>query len=125
MQILTGIDIIEVDRIQEAIERQGDKFLERIYTPKEIEYCNNTGKMQYQHYAVRFAAKEAIYKAIATKLPEETGDIWTKIEIQNNEKGKPIANLDMLNLQNVESMDLSLSHLKEYAVANFVILFKD
>lgn len=125
MQILTGIDIIEVDRIKEAIERQGDKFLERIYTPKEIEYCNNTGKMQYQHYAVRFAAKEAIYKAIATKLPEETGDIWTKIEIQNNEKGKPIANLDMLNLQNVESMDLSLSHLKEYAVANFVILFKD
>lgn len=125
MQILTGIDIIEVDRIQEAIERQGDKFLERIYTPREIEYCNNTGKMQYQHYAVRFAAKEAIYKAIATKLPEETGDIWTKIEIQNNEKGKPIANLDMLNLQNVESMDLSLSHLKEYAVANFVILFKD
>lgn len=123
MQIQTGIDIIEVKRIQEAIERQGEAFLKRIYTQKEIAYCSNTGKMQYQHYAVRFAAKEAIYKAISSKLPEGIGDIWNKIEIENDEIHKPIANLDQLKLPIIESMDLSLSHLAEYAVASFVIIF--
>ena len=124
MEIKTGIDIIEVKRIQEAIERQGEKFLSRIYTQKEIEYCNNTGKMQYQHYAVRFAAKEAVFKAISSKLPSGIGDVWTKIEIQNDGQHKPIVNLEKLHLENIESMDLSLSHLEEYAVASFNILFK-
>ncbi len=123
MKIQTGIDIIEVKRIQEAIERQGDKFLERVYTKQEIAYCKNTGKMQYQHYAARFAAKEAIFKAISSELPKNIGDIWTKIEIQNEKDGKPIANLEQLNLKNIESMDLSISHLKEYAVASFSIIF--
>ena len=123
MQIKTGIDIIEVKRIQEAIEKQGEKFLQRVYTENEIAFCENTNKMKYQHYAARFAAKEAIYKAISDKLPPGIGDVWTKIEIINKENGKPIANLENLPLQNVESMDLSLSHLAEYAVASFTILF--
>lgn len=124
MEIKTGIDIIEVKRIQEAIERQGEKFLKRVYTPKEIEYCSNTGKMEYQHYAARFAAKEAVFKAISSKLPKEIGDIWTKIEVQNDTKHKPIVNLEKLNLAGIESMDLSLSHIAEYAVASFTIIFK-
>lgn len=124
MEIKTGIDIIEVKRIQEAIERQGEKFLKRVYTAKEIEYCSNTGKMKYQHYAVRFAAKEAVFKAISSKLLEETEDIWTKIEVQNDRKHKPIVNLEGLNLTNIESMDLSLSHIAEYAVASFTIIFQ-
>lgn len=124
MQVQTGIDIIEVNRIQEAIENQGEKFLHRIYTENEIAYCEPTGKMKYQHYAARFAAKEAIYKAISSKISPEAGDIWTSIEILTEENGKPVANLEKLNLQNVESMDLSLSHLSEYAVASFSILFK-
>ncbi len=124
MEIKTGIDIIEVKRIQEAIERQGEKFLKRVYTAQEIEYCDNTGKMRYQHYAARFAAKEAIFKAISSKLSSDIGDIWTNIEIQNNENHKPIANLERLSLSNIESMDLSLSHIAEYAVASFNIIFK-
>lgn len=124
MQIQTGTDIIEVNRIKEAIERQGELFLHRVYTDSEITYCKDTGKMEYQHYAARFAAKEAIYKAISNKLPKEIGDIWTKIEIENDATGKPIANLSKLNLEHIESMDLSISHIKEYAVASFVILFK-
>ena len=123
MQVQTGIDIIEVGRIQEAIERQKEKFLQHIYTQNEISYCEKTGKMKYQHYAARFAAKEAIYKAISNKINNGIGDIWTKIEIQTNKNGKPTANLEKLQLQNIESMDLSLSHLKEYAIANFVIIF--
>lgn len=125
MQVQTGIDIIEVNRIQEAIEKQGEGFLHRVYTENEIAACENTGKMKYQHYAARFAAKEAVYKAISDKLIAGIGDVWTKIEIQNEENGKPIANLEKLDLKNVESMDLSLSHLAEYAVASFVIMFSN
>lgn len=124
MQIKTGVDIIEVDRVQEAIENQGEKFLEKVYTKNEIEYCSNSGKMTYQHYAARFAAKEAIFKAISELIPKNEDDILNKIEITNEQAGKPYANIDRLNIDNIESMDLSLSHIKNYAIASFVILFK-
>ncbi len=124
MQIKTGVDIIEVDRVQEAIENQGEKFLEKVYTKNEIEYCSNSGKMTYQHYAARFAAKEAIFKAISELIPKNEDDILNKIEITNEQDGKPYANIDRLNIDNIESMDLSLSHIKNYAIASFVILFK-
>lgn len=125
MNIQTGIDIIEVKRIQNAIEKQGERFLKKVYTEHEIAYCNNTGKMQYQHYAARFAAKEAIFKAISSKLSAYEDNILNKIEIQNALDGKPIANLENLNLKDIISMDLSLSHLEEYAIASFTILFGD
>lgn len=124
MEIKTGIDIIEVNRIQDAIEKQGEKFLKRVYTAKEIEYCSNTGKMKYQHFAARFAAKEAVFKAISSKLPKEMEDVWTKIEVQNESNHKPIVNLEELKLVGIESMDLSLSHIAEYAVASFTIIFQ-
>ena len=124
MTIKTGVDIIEVDRIQEAIENQGKAFLRKVYTQREIDFCSNTGKMMYQHYAVRFAAKEAIYKAISEVISSNESDILNKIEITNTEKGKPIANLEVLHIQNIESMDLSLSHIKNYAIASFSIIFK-
>ena len=124
MTIKTGVDIIEVDRIQEVIESQGEAFLHKVYTQKEIDYCCNTGKMIYQHYAVRFAAKEAVYKAISEVISPNEDDILKKIEITNTEKGKPMVNLDALHIQNIESMDLSLSHIKNYAIASFSIIFK-
>ena len=124
MQIKTGVYIIEVDRVQEAIENQEEKFLEKVYTKNEIEYCSNSGKMTYQHYAARFAAKEAIFKAISEFIPKNEDDILNKIEITNEQDGKPYANIDRLNIDNIESMDLSLSHIKNYAIASFVILFK-
>ena len=68
MEIKTGIDIIEVNRIKESIEKLGDKFLNKIYTPLEIEYCNSKNKVKYQHFAARFAAKEAIFKALSDSL---------------------------------------------------------
>lgn len=71
MKIRTGIDIIEVDRIQEAIESQGERFLNKVYTKNEINYCSNTGKMMYQHYAARFAAKEAILRRFRKLYYEE------------------------------------------------------
>ena len=124
MKTRTGIDIIEVDRIQEAIESQGERFLNKVYTKNEINYCSNTGKMMYQHYAARFAAKEAIFKAISEIVLRREDDILNKMEIMNEKDGKPVANLDLLNIKNIESMDLSLSHIKNYAIASFTILFK-
>ena len=124
MKIRTGIDIIEVDRIQEAIESQGERVLNKVYTKNEISYCSNTSKMMYQHYAARFAAKEAIFKAISEIVLRSEDDILNKMEIMNEKDGKPVANLDLLNIKNIESMDLSLSHIKNYAIASFTILFK-
>ena len=125
MKIQTGVDIIEVDRIKEAIEKQGESFLKKVYTQVEIDYCNNTGIMKYQHYAARFAAKEAIFKAISSKISNNEKNILNKIEIINKQDGKPVANIESLNIKNIIDMDLSLSHLKEYAVASFTILFEN
>ena len=124
MNITCGTDIIEIERIKKGIEKFGEKFLNEIYTKKEIEYCEGKNEAKYEHYAARFAAKEAIFKAISSKLPSDIGDIWTNIEIKNNQNHKPIANLERLNLSSIESMDLSLSHIAEYAVASFNIIFK-
>ena len=123
MKIQTGIDMIEVNRIQDAIERQGKKFLKKVYTDYEIAYCNNTGTMKYQHFAARFAAKEAVFKAISSENLPVKEDFWTKIEIYNRPDGKPLVNLEQLGLKNIADMDLSISHLKDYAIASFTILF--
>ena len=69
MIIKTGIDIIEVPRIQEAIEKYGELFLNKIFDKSEVEYCKNTGKMEYQHYAARFAAKEAVFPDAGASVP--------------------------------------------------------
>lgn len=125
MEIMNGIDIIEVDRIKESIDEYGDAFLNRVYTQQEQKYCNESKKMKYQRYAARFAAKEAIYKAISKNI-ENTEDLsWNKIEILNDEKGKPFANLERLKLKEIKSMDLSISHIEKYAVASFSIIFDE
>ena len=79
MKVKCGVDIIEVSRIEDAIENLEDKFLNRVYTKKEIEYCNSKNNMKYQHFAVRFAAKEAIFKAVSENLEEKTDIVWTNI----------------------------------------------
>ena len=129
MKIKTGIDIIEVNRIHEAIEKGGELFLNKVFAKSEIEHCQDTGKMKYQHYAARFAAKEAVFKAISGLIDYSKEDIWKNIVIENGKSGKPFVKfsgtLDFLNVETrgkVISMDLSLSHIKEYAIANFTML---
>ena len=65
---MVGTDIIEVARIEKLIKEKGDKFLNKIYTQREIDYCESKGPNKYQHYAGRFAAKEAITKAIGNNV---------------------------------------------------------
>ena len=65
MKVSCGIDIIEINRIKESIEKLGDSFLNRIFTENEIRYCESKKNQKYQHYAARFAAKEAAFKALS------------------------------------------------------------
>lgn len=110
-----GIDIIEIDRIKEAIENYGDKFLKRVFTARELSYCRNRRALKLPELAVRFAAKEAYAKALGTGLK---GIRWKEIEIVNNNKGKPHISLKG-KIQH--KIHVSLSHSRDSAVASVFI----
>lgn len=128
MQIKVGIDIIETSRIKESIEEGQDKFLNRVYTDNEIKYCESKNKNKYQHYAARFAVKEAAFKAISSLLSDKYSVAWKNIETFNDKNGRPNIKFISLpqkvekELNKIESIDVSISHIKEYAVANVSIL---
>ncbi|MCP4583018.1 MAG: holo-[acyl-carrier-protein] synthase [candidate division Zixibacteria bacterium] len=118
-----GIDIIEVHRIKKAIERWGDSFLHRVYTPWEINYCQNK-QFPEQSFAARFAVKEAVLKAIGTGLSE--GVKWVSIEVVNTSMGKPTVRLGerITNIIGDKEIIISMSHTREHAIAS-AILYKD
>ncbi|MBS5857714.1 MAG: holo-ACP synthase [Clostridia bacterium] len=124
MKISCGTDIIEIERIKDSIEETNNKFLNRVYTKKEIEYCESKKAQRYQHYAARFAAKEAVFKAISVKLEDKYSICWKDIEIINDSQGRPSITLQGNIQKNIEQIDISLSHCKEYATANVVVLWK-
>ena len=132
MKITTGIDIIEVERIKKAIEDLGDSFLNRIFTEKEIEYCNKSDAIKYQHFAARFAVKEAVFKALSNYIKEREDGLWTSIEVTNLRSGKPVVNVEKLTEKisltadniTLKDIDISISHLKDYAVASAVAVFE-
>lgn len=121
MAIGIGIDMIEVDRVAHKIEKNNG-FREMVFSPSEIEYCE-TKAHKYEHYAARFAAKEAFFKAIGTGWTNGTS--FHEIEITNDEHGKPLMHLlgetqTTLKPLNIQSITLSVSHLK--AIASAVVL---
>lgn len=125
MKILTGTDIIEINRIKESIESLGENFKNKIYTEKEIQYCESKRNAKYQHYAGRFAAKEAIFKAVSELLENKFEIAWKDAEILNDENGKPRVTFRNKKLEEkIENRDISISHCKEYAIANVIIIFK-
>lgn len=124
IKIKCGTDIIEIQRIKESIEEMGKKFLERVFTKKEIEYCESKKAQKYQHYAARFAAKEATFKAISWKLKDKYEISWKNIEVENDKQGRPNINLIGVDLENIEDIDISISHCKNYAVAYVTVLSK-
>lgn len=124
MKISCGTDIIEIERIKDSIEETNNKFLNRVYTKKEIEYCESKKAQRYQRYAARFAAKEAVFKAISVKLEDKYSICWKDIEIINDSQGRPSITLQGNIQKNIEQIDISLSHCKEYATANVVVLWK-
>ncbi len=123
MAIFCGVDIIEINRLKRSItELEG--FRDRIFTDGEISYCENRYNAKYESYTARFAAKEAVLKALGTGMAK--GLEWKQIEILNDEQGKPYVvlkqrALELFNEMGAKSIDISLSHCSEYAVAYVVI----
>lgn len=124
MIVGTGIDLIEVERIRKAVERHGERFLTRLFTPAELAYCQEGGKAQFHRMAARFAAKEAALKAIGLGL---SGVKWTEVEVVRLPSGQPTLRLsDRLTQiaaeRSIRSFQLSLSHAQAYAIAQVVAL---
>ena len=122
MKVKCGTDIIEVDRVKEAIEKYEERFLNKIYTDLEITYCNSK-ENRYQSFAARFAAKEAVFKAISEGLDSKYDIKWTDIEIILGKNQRPIVNLKM-NIEGLSQLDVSLSHIEKFATATCVALFE-
>lgn len=114
-----GTDIIECSRIGRMIEKHGDVFLNRVYTQEEIAYCSGR-KAANQHYAGRWAAKEAALKALGTGWAH--GIQWTDVEVVNQQGGKPIMILagrahEISQQMGISEMMISISHCRDYATA--------
>lgn len=115
MIIGSGIDIIEIKRLRAAIKKWGDSFLNRVFTEEEIQYAKKR-RFPYQHLAARFAAKEAVLKAIG----DNGGMNWHDIKIFNDKNGKPVCTVKNSKL----NILISISHTKDYAVASAIITKK-
>ena len=118
MQLSTGIDLIEIERIASAIERHGDRFLNRIFTARELADCNGRA----ESLAARFAAKEATAKALGTGFGEIA---WDEVEIQRAENGAPTLVLygkaaKLEEKEKLTTWSVSLSHTQSHAVAMVV-----
>ncbi len=124
MVLGVGIDIIEIDRIKKSVDRFGDLFLNKIFTKTELKYSLSRAN-KYQHLAARFAAKEAIAKALATGWSK--GFRWKDIEIFNEKNGMPKVKLtgQLANFVSREkSLKITMSHSENY-VTCFAILYQE
>lgn len=123
-QISIGVDIIEIERIKQVFQRHGERFLQRVYTAAEIAYCRG----RVPELAARFAAKEAVSKALGTGIVGRGGIFWQEVEVLPDAQGKPLVHLHGRAQDRAESLGLkefaiSLSHSQAYAVA-FVVACK-
>lgn len=115
MVIGIGTDIVEISRIQSSIEKLGDAFLNKIYTASEQKYCLERAS-KFQHFAARFAAKEAVAKALYQAGAHNVS--WLDIEVQNNSKGVPSVILHNEMLENFGNyvLKISISHSTDNAI---------
>ena len=118
----TGIDLVDVARIADVLERHGDRFLDRIFTPAEAAYCRSQGAPE-QHLAGRFAVKEAVLKALGTGLIK--GMRWRDVEVRTEPSGAPDVRLrgrvaDRAEELRVARIHVSISHTERHAVAQAI-----
>lgn len=115
-----GIDLVEIKRIEEA-SKKTSRFCERVFTQNEIAHCNTKGKSRYASLAVRFAAKEAVAKALGRPLR------WHDVEIVNMPDGRPVVRLygHALKLAENATIHISLAHSKNYACATAIVEGKE
>ena len=118
----TGIDIIEVDRIKNSIQKYSDRFKKKIFTQKEIDYCHSQADPP-KHFAARFTVKEAVLKCFGTGLTG--GILWKDIEVGKLNSGQPVLNLHgngkkLFNQLNLKHIHVSITHDKTYAAAHAI-----
>jgi holo-[acyl-carrier protein] synthase len=123
MIVAIGIDIVEISRIEQVITRRGDRFLGRVFTKSEIAYCEGRAS-RFASYAVRFAAKEAVMKALGTGWAE--GIAWREIEVARGEAGAPVLNITGRALERLRALGalrahVSLTHSGDTAVAQVIL----
>ena len=119
-----GVDIVETARIESSLERFGERFLRRVFTQGERDYCSAMA-FPARHYAARFAAKEAVSKAFGTGIGKQVG--WRDVEVKRKETGEPFILLHGTAAELGESLHLvqaliSLSHSDHYSVANAILI---
>jgi holo-[acyl-carrier protein] synthase len=124
MVVGIGIDLVEIHRVKKAIEKP--LFVQRVFTPGECTYCDGRGRQNAASYAARFAAKEAVMKALGTGL--SGGGTWQDIEVLPDEQGRPVMRLagffgQLARELGVTRVHVTLSHAQEYATAQ-VLLWK-
>ena len=123
MHLSNGIDIIEIDRIEKAITAN-PHFKERVFTPNEIAYCEGKNRQKYASYAGIYAAKEAFVKALGTGFRQGA---WHDLEVGHTEEGAPTMLLQggflaIFKERNFTTISLSISHSREYAVSEVLLL---
>lgn len=123
--LTTGVDILHVPRLREALERYGERFLERVYTPSELAYCNG----RVPELAARFAAKEAVSKALGVgmRVMSPDGIGWHEAEVVNGGSGKPGVRLrghaaELAVQLQLTQWSLSITHERDYAIALVVAM---
>ena len=125
MEIIAhGVDLIDCSRLAESLRRHGQRFLERVFTPAELDYCL-AKRRHLEHLAGRFAAKEAVLKVLGTALVR--GMKWTEIEILNEPSGQPRVTLAGRILatargQGIGDVLISISHIDTHAIASAIAL---
>jgi holo-[acyl-carrier protein] synthase len=118
-----GVDLIEVERIENSLARFAQRFLQRVFTEGEIKYCQSMA-FPARHLAARFAAKEAVSKAFGTGIGKTIG--WRDIDVHNKESGEPFVVLvgraqSLAKERNVRSILITLSHTHHHAIAVIVL----
>ncbi len=116
-----GIDIIEIERVREAIFKHGEAFIRKIFTLEEQAYCKKH-QDPLPHYAARFSAKEAVVKALGCGFGDQIG--WLDIEISHNKAGKPFVQLSDQAQKRFHhpTVLLSMSHCKAYVATTALLL---
>lgn len=119
-----GIDIVEIDRFDRAVTRSGERLLARIFTEAERRYCESRSRRAIEHFAARFAAKEAVMKALGTGWAE--GIQWVDIEVVHGDRGAPGIDLHRAALERFRALGadrifLSISHTSRSALAQAIL----
>lgn len=125
MRVYQGIDLVQISRIQKLVEKSSSQALRRLFTAAEIRYCESK-KMKFEHYAVRFAAKEAVIKILKPLIKKTLPP--SEIEVCREATGKPFIRFGKLIRRQLPAgsrIEISLSHEREIAIAAAVMTLED